>query len=747
MAKSSTKYKTTFKASNIGPHKNLSNSLDFNKEKIAVFANNGSGKTFLSRMFRMISDPTIDKVNKTLTIGEKKGEFHFQIDEIKDTGTSTEKFKIKLERDKEPSIESNTSYLFHVFNSDYVRENIEAVDFLPSGEIEGYVLGKTKIDLSKEKKRLETLKTAIDTKGQLFKASVEKGKRELDEVKVNKNTTEYKFGFKDVYNNTFDYSDSESFKDLKVKNTMLGKMPDDLKDVAYPDLRIELDFLEDVKRLLGTKYTKSKFAEDFKQKVNSKFQFVEAGVNLLEELNVKKECPFCEQELLESAKSLIDDYIKFVNDEESKVKSDIDNNIALLVAIKSNLTTANSTLFKVSKDFDNVKQYIPSQMNETLLEYNDDKELVSAITTIEELLLSKKKDVESEVKSSQYSSSISTIIKFKESAIQLSELNNKCIDNLNENKRNSSKEKRDLNRRLCKAKYQELRNNLATEIVDITKLNNEKKDLIKDIEEKESKEKVSKKGKVIESLKYYLNFFFQDKYEFDEDNFCLKFKNQLIESNASDILSDGEKSIVAFCHYLADLHKLIDREADYNKLFFIIDDPISSLDFHFVYSVSQIIRGLQDDLKLVKNRFIVFTHNLEFMSILIRNKIATDYIALSGGILSKLKKELVMPYEEHLRDILEVSNGSEPSHTTPNSIRHVVETINRFEAPDKDLKTYLNSNSVFKDNEFIYSLMHDSSHGIVRVQKPYTNDMIKSGCEAVIDFINGKYEGQLKQIS
>ena len=47
--------------------------------------------------------------------------------------------------------------------------------------------------------------------------------------------------------------------------------------------------------------------------------------------------------------------------EESKVKSDIDNNIALLVAIKSNLTTANSTLFKVSKDFDNVK-LLPSSL-------------------------------------------------------------------------------------------------------------------------------------------------------------------------------------------------------------------------------------------------------------------------------------------------------------------------------------------------------------------------------------------------
>ncbi len=42
--------------------------------------------------------------------------------------------------------------------------------------------------------------------------------------------------------------------------------------------------------------------------------------------------------------------------------------------------------------------------------------------------------------------------------------------------------------------------------------------------------------------------------------------------------------------------------------------------------------------------------------------------------------------------------------------------------------------------------MHDGSHGVIRKQKPYTNDMIKKGCEVVIDFVKGKFEGQIKQI-
>jgi len=748
MAKSSTIYKTTIKASNIGPHKNLSDSLDFSKEKVAVFANNGSGKTFLSRMFRLISEPSAEKVNKILTIGEKKGEFLFKVDEIKNTGNTSEQIKISLERDHEPVIDVNTQYLFHVFNSDYVKENIEAVNYSTNGEIEGYVLGKSKIDLSKEKKRLTDLSKEIQQKGLIFKSSVKKGKDALDEVKVRKNTTEYKFEYLDVYNGKLNYTDPESFADLKAKNTMLGKMPDDLEDVSYPEIKFELEFIDELKKILTTKYTKSKFAEEFKTKISSKLSFIRSGVEVIGEANEKwNDCPFCEQELVDSAKDLIDDYVKFLNDEESKVKLDIVEKISSLKTIKSLLNKGVSNLVTGMKEFNKIKQFIPSQMNDALINYESEKELVEAINKLEVLLLEKKENIELKIKPSKFSKDIEVIMTYSKDALHVSDLNNKKIDQINQNKKNTSDEKRDLNRRLCKAKYQELREVLESSIGELLGLNSEKKKLEKEIEEKESQEKKSKKVKVTESLKYYLNSFFKDKYEFDEEQFCLKFKSELMNNNASDILSDGEKSIVAFCHYLADVHKLVGKESDYNKLFFIIDDPISSLDFHFVYSVSQIIRELQENLGMIKNRFIVFTHNLEFMSILIRNKIATDYITLSNGTLSKLKKELVMPYEEHLRDILDVSNGIPPTHTTPNSIRHVVETINRFEAPDKDLKTYLNANAVFKANEFIYSLMHDSSHGIVRVQKPYTEDMIKAGCDAVISFINGRYEGQIKQIS
>jgi hypothetical protein len=38
-----------------------------------------------------------------------------------------------------------------VFNSEYVKENLESVRYKPEDKVSGFILGKVNIDLSKEK--------------------------------------------------------------------------------------------------------------------------------------------------------------------------------------------------------------------------------------------------------------------------------------------------------------------------------------------------------------------------------------------------------------------------------------------------------------------------------------------------------------------------------------------------------------------------------------------------------------------
>ena len=314
-------------------------------------------------------------------------------------------------------------------------------------------------------------------------------------------------------------------------------------------------------------------------------------------------------------------------------------------------------------------------------------------------------------------------------------------------KNNLNKEKLAIKKRLCIAKYIETLEKEDEHIDSLNELNKEIETLTKHITTEESKVKISKRKKIIGTFKSYLNIFFNGKYNFDEENFSLKLDAQNLIDNASDVLSDGEKSIVSFCFYLAETHKKIEKEDDYKRLFFIIDDPISSLDFHYVYSVAQIIRRLNNSFDIGDRvKYLVLTHNIEFMSILIRNKIVDGKFILEREKLSKLQKELIMPYEEHLRDIYEVStNLKKPNHTTPNSIRHILETINKFEKPNLAFVDYCQSiGGLIDENEFLYALIHDNSHGNYRENRPYSEDMIIRGCKKITEIIQNKFDGQIE---
>lgn len=47
---------------------------------------------------------------------------------------------------------SGKKYKYHVFNRDYVVENIEKKSNSPDGDITGCIIGKENIDVSEEKK-------------------------------------------------------------------------------------------------------------------------------------------------------------------------------------------------------------------------------------------------------------------------------------------------------------------------------------------------------------------------------------------------------------------------------------------------------------------------------------------------------------------------------------------------------------------------------------------------------------------
>lgn len=79
-------------------------------------------------------------------------------------------------------------------------------------------------------------------------------------------------------------------------------------------------------------------------------------------------------------------------------------------------------------------------------------------------------------------------------------------------------------------------------------------------------------------------------------------------------LSDGERSLIAFCYFLAKLDEI--NNLDHRPIVWI-DDPISSLDNDHVFMTYSLLRGVLVESGKVEQLF-VSTHNLEFFKYLTR---------------------------------------------------------------------------------------------------------------------------------
>ena len=144
--------KLHLKIQNIGPHVNVDYSLEIKNLKMAIYARNGEGKTFISRAFRSME---IDDSLKTeyaknlLRNGSTEGYFLFQIDDSK--------YELNLNKTGMKFQQSGDKKIFHTFNSDYIRDNFVKVNYNLNENIPGYILGKENIDLSDEKLKLTQL--------------------------------------------------------------------------------------------------------------------------------------------------------------------------------------------------------------------------------------------------------------------------------------------------------------------------------------------------------------------------------------------------------------------------------------------------------------------------------------------------------------------------------------------------------------------------------------------------------------
>lgn len=354
----------------IGPHSNTKLSSKMSSIQMALYADNGSGKSFISKSFKRISDlKYLDRTNQSqidllvekstamVRFGEKQGTLSLSI--VPD-GKPQKNLLVRFETGSLPIVSDNTGLLYHVFNSEYVQENLEAVRYHPEDKVSGFILGKANIDLSKEKEQLEDYKKAeLEAIGKV-KDMVASAQRELKAKGIQSNTKEYlAITFESVLLGETN-SEDQSYTRLVEKYDILKSMPEHMQDISYrpfsDDIESFVVILNNANDIIENEYTLSSFSEEFKKKFKDNQAFIETGL----QLSNGESCPFCGQKYNRDAFALIDDYNSFLQDEESKIIKTINGIIAKITSFSANLLANNRFAKDSSNEYDKVKKYFPS---------------------------------------------------------------------------------------------------------------------------------------------------------------------------------------------------------------------------------------------------------------------------------------------------------------------------------------------------------------------------------------------------
>ncbi|ACX99638.1 AAA family ATPase [Helicobacter pylori] len=600
------------------------------KDYNVIFGNNGCGKTSLTRAFELLisKDKCIEKYRTISTAESPSIEF-----ECKDGS-----YKI------EPNSNIGApSFKVEIYNSDFLHNNAPfnsefGLKKLDDGIIilEGSVLGEEtkeinqlkncKEKVEKRKKKIkdensaETLSAKQESEIKKYDKEIEKIRKEmtsktiritLDEIKINNICEVSKNKFKvqeDALTNLekdFDELDEAMKKFDDLKEMELPKDYQTIKD------KLESLFSFDIDKEAG------QVSEEIKEHMSKVGrEFIEKGIELQKKMP-DNACPFCTQEI---TNNIIQVYTSYFNKRIEQFNQD-----SLEVS---------GTLKKILEQW-NIKEILQSfERFESFMKKDSSTNKESLKNALEQIKVLLEK-LQKEVGKKEGAKNEKEFQETDKKLLENYEKFQKCVDET----RNILKQKKEQKEKLEK---------LKTELKEarIKKVKHDSYDWQKSKEEAERKlsvlncrherlnrllEKINKKLKGlydqkrpdIETINNYLKALNLPKYSLDKDYRIVLNSDALENSEAKIILSDGEKTTLAFAYFLARL-KLFYKKEDLKNLVVVIDDPISSLDEQRIYNTTCLVAKINQELareKLSneenKAQVFVLTHNHTFIARLI----------------------------------------------------------------------------------------------------------------------------------
>lgn len=761
--------KFSISAAYLGPVFSLNVELTKNAQNL-IFARNGTGKSFLSRAFRCLDlhgqGASLEDVPLSLVSDESpdgKGAFSF--------GRGTNVMgSLELDKPADQTKAQLNGTIFHVFSEDFVQEELREQKYNLDGEIENQIaVDSANIHLTDAQRALTKAESATQSAFYTLKEDFdrEKAAQLIGKASLRKQLREYgALNFEELLTKYPEKPETplKSFSDILKDLDSLKAIPTEplypeaVDTIVFDD--VDLSALADS---LNRVTSPSSVSEAVKQKIDAHRDFFKTGVDIIDQEHLAS-CPFCEQGITApDPKAVIDAYIEYFSDEEAKHKSELRRFYGALKDKEKQLIETGNKLARQKSRYDTLKIYLPSMKLTSL----DESE--NAIKATAEACSSLKRAIEDKAKSLGFPASLPDVdLAARTRAInQIIEDNNKAVDALSRAVSKSDEERKKSQRQACGVFEREFAIFRWPDIEALRSLQKDEKDKTAALAALEkSSPSTNARARVAETFEVLLKDFFGEKYVFDKNTFVLKRGEHEMTRGPHRTLSDGEKTAIAFCYFVACVHRKVTANSDYRRLFLVFDDPVTSMSYDFVFGIAQTLKNLNisdqgevsinpghiDGNRSKRPELLILTHSTYFFNISVTNKVVDENAAFAlhpdNGVhkISRLQK-YVAPFQEQLKDIFEIANGRDPDHSTANAIRSVLEAVGRFCRPDKSSSlTVFVQHLAAEDGIIVKSVLINSfCHGTYYDEMPSPDDL-KLACAETVQVVKKYAAGQLEVI-
>ena len=748
----------------IGPIMQMRQNLSDRKQNL-IFARNGMGKSFIARALRLLDKAAFSSVDQSaipdLLVSEEAptGQGAFSLYEGEVCIGSFE-----LDTNAKTVGLSPPKYIFHVFSEDYVNEQIRNRLEKLDGEItHQIIIGKENAELDEKLNELSVKSKQFEEKKDSLNQVFAEGKRKhRSDFAINASLGSFRQLTPEEYFGPSRFrSDEEgpSLSELLSQYNKFKSVPSNPrlpKSLEITELALNA---EDLEAALSRITSPSSVADEFKEKLTSDQSFFEKGLLLYEAKPI--ECPFCTQSMSEVALRAVTAYFDYFNDREAEERGRLNGYIQALVRDRSKVSRWKTDCLQAKANFDELKGYFPSFAQKAVVDpIPAIDELVKYLESVKESLEKKSTDLSklSEMPSGNLTDAANRVS-------YIVNQNNKMFEALARLVDNSEAERKQIQNSSCKAFEEQFFKENKAAIEEIRTLSDDRSKLKAEIRGMRNTHgaTASARERVVGTFSMLLNRFFGEKYSFDGDTFRVRRNRREMLRGGDRTLSDGEKSAMAFCYFLAQTHLRVQSNDEYEKIYFVFDDPVTSMSFDYVYSIIQCFKFLrissEGEIKfnlesdLHKPKMLILTHNNYFFNVASTNNVVSSqglYQLVSSSDCHELRsqKGFATPHLLQLKDVFDVSEGNKTAdHTTPNSIRSVVESMWKFCRPDlqsfQDFVKFLISDH---NMEIKSVLINDLCHGGKFNDPPHNEEGIREAAKEAIAVVQKFAEGQIKDL-